>query len=372
MKNTLAIYIHWPFCLKKCPYCDFNSHVRNDIDQILWANALIKECDFLLHQYKVNYSSINSVFFGGGTPSLMPPSTVEKLLQQLQTHMPFTNDIEITLEANPTSFEQQKFKDFLSTGINRFSLGVQAFDNEALTFLGRNHSAKDAIQAIEFINKLDCRFSFDLIYARPHQTSQQWQGELTQALNFGTQHLSLYELTIEPATQFYQQVKKRVFTPLANDYAADLFLQTQEICGEYGLPAYEISNHAVIGDESRHNLTYWRYGDYLGIGAGAHSRITHNDKKLFFARLRNPNSWLEKQTHEFYEELTEKQQIQEQIMMGLRLREGISQDIIHNEYVNQNALQQYLNDGLLTKNNKRIYCTAQQWLHLDSILPNIL
>lgn len=372
MKNHLAIYIHWPFCLKKCPYCDFNSHVRDDIDQTLWANALIKECDFLLHQYKSNYLSISSIFFGGGTPSLMSPSTVESLLKQLQSHLPFADNIEITLEANPTSCEQEKFKDFLTAGINRFSLGVQSFDDDALAFLGRNHSASEALRAIDFIHHLDCRFSFDLIYARPNQTSKQWHEELTQALNIGTQHLSLYELTIEPATQFYQQVKKRIFTPLADNHAADLFLETQEICAQYNMPAYEISNHAHIGEESRHNLNYWRYGDYLGIGAGAHSRITQHNKKLFFARLRNPNSWLESQQHEFYEELTKNQLIQEQIIMGLRLREGLSADIFHNEYVNQEALQHYIVDGFLSKQDNRISCTPQQWLHLDSILPNIL
>jgi oxygen-independent coproporphyrinogen-3 oxidase len=265
-----ALYIHWPFCARKCPYCDFNSHVRETVDHAAWRAALIADM-----RYEAEFAGdepLRSIFFGGGTPSLMPPALVGALLEEAEKRWNFAPDIEITLEANPSSVEAANFAGLAAAGVNRVSLGVQSFDDAALRFLGRLHDATGANEALDLALNTFVRVSFDLIYARPQQTEQAWRAELAHALSFGTGHLSLYQLTIEPGTRFATDVRQGAFAPLADDPAADLFALTRELTAAAGLPAYEISNHARPGEESRHNITYWRYQDYAGIGPGAHGR----------------------------------------------------------------------------------------------------
>jgi putative oxygen-independent coproporphyrinogen III oxidase len=265
----IGIYIHWPFCEKKCPYCDFNSHVRDNINHLKWLKAYLNELRY--YASETSERVISSVFFGGGTPSLMKPSVIEKILDEIQSLWHCSKDMEVTAEANPSSSETQLFKDFRGAGINRLSIGVQSLNNQSLMFLGRLHNADDARKAIKAATKIFPRISFDLIYALPGQTPITWKKELASAIKIAEGHLSLYQLTIEPGTEFH---KKRI--KAANeDIGAALYELTQEIIDNAGLPAYEISNHAKKGQESRHNLIYWRGGDYLGIGPGAHARIAN-------------------------------------------------------------------------------------------------
>lgn len=317
-----ALYIHWPFCLAKCPYCDFNSHVRNRVGHELWERSLLAD---MRHEFEATVAEpLDSIFFGGGTPSLMPPALVERLFAEAQRLWGFADGIEITLEANPSSVEAGNFAALASAGINRVSLGLQALDDETLRFLGRLHNANEGLAALEVAQRHFERVSFDLIYARPNQTPEMWQAELSRALSFGTGHLSLYQLTIEPGTRFATMVRQRQFTPLDDDSAADLFTLTRDMTNAAGLPAYEISNHARPGEESRHNLTYWRYQDYCGIGPGAHGR------RGGFAtvRHRKPENWLEaiaSAGHGIAEfrALGLNEQASEAMLMGLRLREGV-------------------------------------------------
>ncbi|OJS43028.1 coproporphyrinogen III oxidase, partial [Escherichia coli] len=265
-----ALYVHWPFCLAKCPYCDFNSHVRDRIVAEEWERALLAD---LQHEAgRPGRGLVGSVFFGGGTPSLMPPSLVAGILARTEQLLGFAPNVEITLEANPSSVEADKFAALAAAGVNRVSLGVQALDDRALRMLGRLHSADEALAALDTAQRHFGRVSIDLIYARPGQTVSAWERELSRALTFGTEHLSLYQLTIEPGTRFATDVRRGDMVPLGDDEAADLFALTREMTAAAGLPAYEISNHARPGCESRHNLAYWRYQDYAGIGPGAHGR----------------------------------------------------------------------------------------------------
>ena len=265
-----ALYIHWPFCAKKCPYCDFNSHVRNAVDVKAWQAALI--ADMRSEANVAGGETLTSIFFGGGTPSLMPPTLVEVLLAEAQNLWGFCEGIEVTLEANPSSVEATKFAALASAGVNRVSLGVQSFEDQTLRWLGRLHGGLEALSALETAQRHFDRVSFDLIYALPEQSPAQWRSQLEWALGLGTSHLSFYQLTIEPGTRFASDVRRGEFAPLDDDLAADLFELTQDVARHSGLPAYETSNHARPGDESRHNLTYWRYLDYAGIGPGAHGR----------------------------------------------------------------------------------------------------
>ena len=317
-----ALYIHWPFCLAKCPYCDFNSHVRDGVDVALWQRALL--ADMAREAELAGGEALTSVFFGGGTPSLMPPALVATLLAEAERLWGFAPGIEISLEANPSSVEASKFADLAKAGINRVSLGLQALDDATLSFLGRLHNAAEGLAALDVAQRHFARVSFDLIYARPEQSSAGWQAELSRALSFGTGHLSLYQLTIEPGTRFETMVRQRQFTPLDEDTSADLFALTRELTSAAGLPAYEISNHARPSEESRHNLAYWRYDDYCGIGPGAHGRRGG----LATVRHRKPENWLEgvaKQGHGIVEArpLGTREQAAEAMLMGLRLAEGI-------------------------------------------------
>ena len=317
-----ALYIHWPFCLAKCPYCDFNSHVRDRVDHQAWQRALL--ADMRREAELAGGEALTSIFFGGGTPSLMPPALVAKLLEEAERLWGFAPDIEITLEGNPSSIEASNYAQLAGVGINRASLGIQALDDETLRFLGRLHNAKEGFDALEVAQRHFARVSFDLIYARPGQTLDAWQAELTRALSFGTGHLSLYQLTIEPSTRFETMVRKGEITPLDDDAAADLFDLTRSMTAAAGLPAYEISNHARTGQESRHNLAYWRYQDYAGIGPGAHGRRGG----VATTRHRKPENWLaavEAQGDGLAETrpLGRYEQAAEAMLMGLRLNEGV-------------------------------------------------
>ncbi|MBI1209293.1 MAG: coproporphyrinogen III oxidase [Azospirillum sp.] len=322
-----GIYIHWPFCLSKCPYCDFNSHVREAIDQDRWRDGLLAELD--PYAALTSGRTVTSVFFGGGTPSLMPPRTVAAVIERIAARWTLAPDAEITLEANPTSSEAARFQGFRTAGVNRLSLGVQALDDRALGFLGRGHSRAEALGAIALAARSFPRFSFDLIYARPGQDHDTWRRELAEALALGAGHLSLYQLTIEPGTQFHTRFGRGDFSLPEQDAAATLYETTQETLDTAGLPAYEISNHARPGQECRHNLTYWRYGDFLGIGPGAHGRLTLNGVKWATRAHRAPEIWLERVEQagcgtDPPEPLDPALCLEERLMMGLRLGEGVA------------------------------------------------
>ena len=324
--ENLAIYIHWPFCLSKCPYCDFNSHVRETIDEAAWADALIQELDH--YRTLSGNRMITSVFFGGGTPSLMAARTTGKLLNRIAQNWTWAPDIEITLEANPTSVEAGKFMDFSTAGVNRLSLGIQALNDIDLKALGREHDVKEARKAIDLSQKYFKRTSFDLIYARMGQSLDDWVRELTEALTMAVGHLSLYQLTIEQGTAFHTAHRKgRIILP-GEDLSADMYDLTQQICQAHGLPSYEISNHASKNQESRHNLAYWTYADYIGIGPGAHGRLTVEGHLYGFSQYRSPEKWLtnvSKQSHgtDQKDRLNAQMKAEEMIMMGLRLTRGI-------------------------------------------------
>jgi oxygen-independent coproporphyrinogen-3 oxidase len=317
-----ALYIHWPFCLAKCPYCDFNSHVRDRVDHAAWQDGLLAD---MRHEHALaGGERLDSIFFGGGTPSLMPPALVARLLAEAEALWGFAPGIEITLEGNPSSVEAANYAALADAGVNRVSLGLQALDNETLRFLGRLHDTKEGLKALEVAQKNFERVSFDLIYARPGQSLDQWRAELERALAFGTGHLSLYQLTIEPGTRFETMVRKGDFAPLDEDACADMFALTREATAAAGLPAYEISNHARLGEESRHNLTYWRYQDYAGIGPGAHGRRGG----IATVRHRKPENWLaaiaaERQGIVEERVLGVAEQASEAMLMGLRLHEGV-------------------------------------------------
>ena len=317
-----ALYIHWPFCLAKCPYCDFNSHVRDTVDVDAWQVALLKD---MQHEATLaGDEPLTSVFFGGGTPSLMPPVLVERLLKEAERLWGFAEQIEITLEANPSSVEADKFADLAAVGINRVSLGLQALDDETLRFLGRLHNAAEGLAALEVAQQAFARVNFDLIYARPGQRPADWYAELARAIALGTSHLSLYQLTIEPGTRFETLVRDGTIEPLDDERAADLFELTRALTASAGLPAYEVSNHARTGEESRHNLAYWRYQDYCGIGPGAHGRrggmatVRHKKPENWLSAVaRNGNSLAEERP------LGAREQASEAMLMGLRLAEGV-------------------------------------------------
>lgn len=378
MDAPLALYIHWPFCVSKCPYCDFNSHVRDSVDIARWRAALLAD---LAHEADLTRGrTMGSIFFGGGTPSLMPPALVADLIDAAAGHWAMADDVEITLEANPNSIEVARFADLSRAGVNRVSLGVQAFDDAALRFLGRAHDAGEALAGLAVAQAHFDRVSFDLIYARPGQDAAAWEAELARALDFGTGHLSLYQLTIEPGTRFESMVRRGEFTPLDPDAAASLYELTQEMTGAAGIPAYEISNHARPGQESRHNLTYWRYGDYVGIGPGAHGRRDG----YATTRHKKPENWIdavEVSGHGMHDHiaLPPADRAREAVLMGLRLAEGISpSDIAARCGVETNALLDLracdllAGHGLLALGDDRVRVTPSGMLLLDAILAQIV
>ncbi|XUU62073.1 radical SAM family heme chaperone HemW [Erythrobacter sp. HA6-11] len=373
-----ALYIHWPFCAKKCPYCDFNSHVRDTVDFEGWQQALISD---MRHEAEVaGGEALTSVFFGGGTPSLMPPSLVAALLEEAERLWGFSEGVEITLEANPSSVEASNFAGLASAGVNRVSLGVQSLRNEALRFLGRLHDVNEALQAVETAQQSFDRVSFDLIYARPGQSEEVWRAELAQALSYGTSHLSLYQLTIEPGTRFQTEVRLGNITPLDDDPAAELFALTQELTENAGLPAYETSNHARPGEESSHNLTYWRYEDYCGIGPGAHGRR----KAQATERHKRPEAYLEAvEIHgdgtKIRRDLPEMEQASEAILMGLRLVEGIDLlrlekrfSIPRGKLLDFTKLELHQGLGLIWQDGTRLRVTPAGRPLLDALLADLV
>jgi oxygen-independent coproporphyrinogen-3 oxidase len=372
---SLALYVHWPFCVSKCPYCDFNSHVRASIDQDDWRRALLAD---LAHEARLLPAHrLSSIFFGGGTPSLMAPATVDAIIAAARDHWPVFDDLEITLEANPNSAEAARFADLAQAGVNRISLGIQSFDDQALAFLGRAHSAAEGLEALDAAQSAVERVSFDLIYALPDDTEADWTDDLDRALRLGTEHLSLYQLTIEPGTRFATMVAKHEFEPLDADRSAALFELTQEKTAVAGIPAYEISNHARLGAESRHNLAYWRYQDYAGVGPGAHGRrlgmrtVRHKKPENFLAAAaRNGHGTVEE------EALTREEAAHEALVMGLRLAEGIDPAALGerlgvNRIVDDAAAERLIGHGLLERAGSRIRTTAAGRLLLDSILAEI-
>ena len=370
-----ALYIHWPFCAKKCPYCDFNSHVRESVDIEAWQNAL--KSDMQAEAHEAAGETLSSVFFGGGTPSLMPPALVETLLEEAESLWGFDADIEITLEANPSSVEAENFADIASAGVNRVSLGVQSLEDETLRWLRRLHSANEALNALETAQAHFRRVTFDLIYALPDQTPDQWAAQLERAIRFGTSHLSLYQLTIEPGTRFETDVRLGRFTPLDDDAAAELFTITQQLTMGAGLPAYETSNHARPGEESRHNLTYWRYQDYAGIGPGAHGRrggfatVRHKKPENFLKAVSERGHGIAEQRG-----LDAQEAASEALMMGLRLAEGLDLGVLADRFstrcdrlVDAKALTHLTSIGMIWQDASRIGITEQGRPVLDTILP---
>ena len=373
-----ALYIHWPFCARKCPYCDFNSHVRASVDYALWEKSLL--VDMRYEATLAGGERLHSIFFGGGTPSLMPPALVASLLRKAEALWGFAPDIEVTLEANPSSVEAANFDALAGAGVNRVSLGVQALDDDTLRFLGRLHGVDEALAALDTAQEAFSRVSFDLIYARPGQTEAQWRAELDRALAFGTSHLSLYQLTIEPGTRFATDVRQGTLVPLDDDPAADLFATTQEMTAAAGLSAYEVSNHARTGEESRHNLTYWRYEDYCGIGPGAHGRRGGHATM----RHKKPENWLaaiEERGHGAQEEraLTVSEQASEALMMGLRLAEGVDLAAMAQRFglaeaalVDAERVEFYRRLGMVMRVGSRLIVTPQGMPLLDALLGELV
>ncbi len=376
--DTLALYVHWPFCVSKCPYCDFNSHVRQSVDQQSWRDALL--ADLAFEAGRTAGMRLGSIFFGGGTPSLMPPDTVAALIDAAATHWRIEPAIEITLEANPSSVEAARFADLAVAGVNRASLGLQSLDEENLRFLGRAHGAVEGLAALDIAQSVFDRVSFDLIYALPGQSEQSWQSELRRALSFGTRHLSLYQLTIEPGTRFAAMAARGELDAADPDHCANLYEATQALTGPAGLPAYEISNHAACGEESRHNLAYWRYQPYAGIGPGAHGRRAGTATQ----RHRKPENWLAalaRQGHGIAEEraVAPADKAVEALLMGLRLREGVDLERLAalagrpaTELIDGIGLARLLERQLLTIDRQRLRVAPAGMLLLDYILAQIV
>jgi putative oxygen-independent coproporphyrinogen III oxidase len=378
----LALYIHWPFCRAKCPYCDFNSHVRERIPEARFSAALLAELAF--EAARLGSRPLASIFFGGGTPSLMAPETVAALIGAATRFFPPLPDLEITLEANPTSVERGKLAAIREAGINRLSLGVQSLDERALFFLGRQHSTEEARVALATARAIFPRVSFDLIYARPGQTPSEWRAELGEALGFGCDHLSLYQLTIEPGTPFAARHQRGEIVLPASETQAALYEATAEEAARHGLRPYEISNYARAGAESRHNLNYWRYADYAGIGPGAHGRITLGASLLATRRQRTPESWAEQvetSGHGTAEEevLDSAARAREMLLMGLRLTEGIDPvrfaartGIALADALEPDALDELLAAGYLTWSGGHLAATEAGRLRLNSLLPMLV
>ncbi len=374
----LALYVHWPFCVSKCPYCDFNSHVRATIDQGAWRAALLT--DLAYEARMLPGRRLGSIFFGGGTPSLMPPAAVAAIIDAAERAWGFADDVEITLEANPSSVEAARFADLAAAGVNRVSLGLQALDEAALAWLGRAHDVAEGLNALAVAQRAFRRVSFDLIYARPGQSLDGWLAELRRALAFGTEHVSLYQLTIEPGTRFATEAAAGRLTLPCVDEAANLFEATRAVAADAGLPAYEVSNHARPGAESRHNLTYWRYGDYAGIGPGAHGRrgglatVRHKKPENWMSAIARNANGLECETP-----LSPADRQTEAMLMGLRLGEGVDLARIASfgagtagDFLDQAALATLEREGLVMRAGDRLRATEAGMLVLNAILAALL
>ena len=374
-----GLYIHWPFCQSKCPYCDFNSHVSSNIDQEAWTEAYLSEIsnNFHLSSEKV----LNTVFFGGGTPSLMPSKTIETIITHILSLWKTSNQLEITLEANPTSIDVSRFKEYRSAGVNRVSVGVQSLDDTSLKYLGRLHTGKDAIIAVQTAQSVFDRVSFDLIYARQNQTIKAWEQELLSALSLGTNHMSLYQLTIEDGTVFGDRAKIGKLPGLpSEDLSADMYTLTQEIMSSNRLPLYEVSNHAFPGEESRHNLIYWRGGDFIGIGPGAHGRYYQGPKRKATVMTKNPNKWLSQIKRlghgaEPSTVLSKSDEALEYLMMSARLVEGTDLkflDTLDLNLLNYNNIKGLKKLGLIFVKNERMVVTPEGRPVLNSVLSELI
>jgi putative oxygen-independent coproporphyrinogen III oxidase len=382
MSDEIALYIHWPFCKSKCPYCDFNSHVRAGIDDARWRRALLRELDH--YGAATRGRRLVSVFFGGGTPSLMAPATAAALLDRAAGHWACAPGLEVTLEANPTSVEAGRLADFRAAGVNRASLGVQALDNPSLKFLGRGHDASEARAAVAIAARIFARYSFDLIYARPGQSVASWERELDEALPLAGDHLSVYQLTIEPGTAFATAHGRGDFALPDEDLAGALYETTQARLGRAGLGAYEISNHARPGGECRHNLVYWRYGDYVGVGPGAHGRLTQGGAKHATRQLRAPEKWLaavEANGHATEESaaIGAGERLEEMVMMGLRLAEGVTRERFRRETgrtleqaLDGTALADLAEGGFLVIDRHGMRATEAGRQRLNAVLARLL
>lgn len=374
-----GLYIHWPFCEAKCPYCDFNSHVSSKIDQSAWLRAYLSELERAAAD--VPNRALTSVFFGGGTPSLMAPESVAAIIETIRRLWPVSNDLEVTLEANPSSVEAGRFAGYRDAGINRVSIGVQALNDADLRRLGRLHSVTEAYTAIDIAKASFERVSFDLIYARQEQSLADWRSELTQALDLAADHLSLYQLTIEAGTAFGARHAKGGLKGLPDeDLSADMYDLTQDLCGAAGLPAYEISNHAADFGQSRHNLIYWRAGDYVGVGPGAHGRITLGGRRIATETFLQPQAWLDavsqnKSGESQRVEINQREQAEEYLMMSLRLAEG--SDLarftgLGGASIEATKIEELTDLGLVTSQGTRLQATAQGRPVLNGILRALL
>ena len=379
--EPIALYVHWPFCRAKCPYCDFNSHVRPVVDQARWRQALLAELDHFAAE--IGPRRLTSIFFGGGTPSLMPPETVAAVIDRAIGHFPADPLIEVTLEANPTSVEAERFRGYHAAGVNRVSLGVQALDDAALRALGREHDVAEALRALELAAATFPRWSLDLIYARPGQTAAAWEAELARALTLAGAHLSLYQLTIEPGTVFHARARAGTLKPMPDQRQARLFELTQALTTAAGFQPYEISNHARPGGECRHNLTYWRYQPYIGIGPGAFGRLPGGAGRVGTSTRRVPEAWLQAVERDGHgeqerERLSRSDLVIEALLTGLRLAEGIptarleALDPAWRRTIDAPALVTLAEAGWLSPDTERLRLTDRGRLYLDAVLRELV
>jgi putative oxygen-independent coproporphyrinogen III oxidase len=374
--SGFGIYVHWPFCTAKCPYCDFNSHVRSRIDEDGWIDAIVHELEWVAGQQGAERPIVETVFFGGGTPSLMQGASVQRTLDTIARLWRTANDVEVTLEANPASADATRFRDYRAAGVNRLSLGMQALNDRDLKLLGRLHDVAEARAALKLGMANFERVSLDLIYARPDQTLDAWRQELEEALAFGTEHLSLYQLTIEPATPFYQLHRSGSLKIPDEGLAADLFELTQALTAAAGRPAYEISNHARPGAEARHNLLYWRYGTYAGVGPGAHGRLELDGKRIATQTEKLPERWRElvaRNGHGLIEQapIAATDAAREQLLMNLRLSEGLDLAAYRARWdrcVDKERMTTLVEQGLLRLDGQRLSATPRGRLLLNSVI----
>jgi oxygen-independent coproporphyrinogen-3 oxidase len=377
---AFGIYVHWPFCAAKCPYCDFNSHVRTEIDESGWVQAIERELDWTADAQGPDRPIVETIFFGGGTPSLMQGGSVARILDRIARRWRLANDLEVTLEANPASADAARFADYRAAGVNRLSLGMQALNDADLKFLGRLHDAQEARAALALAMQHFGRVSLDLIYARPDQSDAQWRAELKQALSFGADHLSLYQLTIEPETPFALLHRNGKLRIPGDELAAGLYETTQELTEAAGLPAYEISNHARPGSESRHNLIYWRYGDYAGVGPGAHGRLMLGGKRVATATMRLPERWRElvtKGENAFadFTAVEDADAAREHLLMSLRLAEGIDLAAYESRWGASpppEKIAPLIEQGFLRRNGDQLVATPQGRLILNAVISALL
>ncbi len=373
--SGFGIYVHWPFCAAKCPYCDFNSHVRSEIDEAGWVDAIARELSHIAQLQGDKRPKVEAIFFGGGTPSLMKGASVAATLDAIAKLWTLDPNIEITLESNPASADAARFRDYKAAGVNRLSLGIQALNDTDLKMLGRLHNTAEAKSAIRLALSTFERTSFDLIYARPDQQVSDWRAELNEALAFGTEHLSLYQLTIEPATPFATLARMGTLKIPDEDSAVALYEATQDVSEAAGLPAYEISNHARPGAQSRHNLIYWRYGDYAGVGPGAHGRVVLDGKRVATACERLPERWREmvlRDGHGFASTaIDDEEAAREHLLMNLRLTEGLDVSAYKDRWnvaLDEARLSSLAEDGLLERDGSIVRATPRGRLVLNSVI----